>query len=316
MTSQAVLQKLQSRASLADRLLRELRTQLEFVRKSAVEKACLAEEERLSRENQVLRRQVETLKQRLIKAEIENGVKQVPLPGAKPSLAPSVVTSAPPALKVDSKPEPLKVNGMAAATVEKKEVVPKKDSKKEAKTEKKADAKPAGAAAAESGDKVDVSRLNMRIGKIVNVKKHPDADSLYVEEVDVGEPKTRTIVSGLVQHVPLEQMQDRIGVFLSNLKPAKMRGILSEGMIMCGSSPEKVEIIDPPIGAAIGDRVVVDGYSGGPDEQLNPKKEIWEQIQPDLRINDAGVATYKGIPWNVRNLGPFKVATMTNSGIK
>ena len=55
---------------------------------------------------------------------------------------------------------------------------------------------------------------------------------------------------------------------------------------------------------------------GGPDEQLNPKKKIWEQIQPDLRINDAGVATYKGIPWNVRNLGPFKVATMTNSGIK
>lgn len=70
-----------------------------------------------------------------------------------------------------------------------------------------ADAKPAGAAAAESGDKVDVSRLNMRIGKIVNVKKHPDADSLYVEEVDVGEPKTRTIVSGLVQHVPLEQVR-------------------------------------------------------------------------------------------------------------
>lgn len=66
-----------------------------------------------------------------------------------------------------------------------------------------ADAKPV---AAESGDKVDVSRLNMRIGKIVNVKKHPDADSLYVEEVDVGEPKTRTIVSGLVQHVPLEQV--------------------------------------------------------------------------------------------------------------
>lgn len=62
-------------------------------------------------------------------------------------------------------------------------------------------------AAAGGGDKIDVSRLNMRIGKIVNVKKHPDADSLYVEEVDVGESKTRTIVSGLVQHVPLEKVR-------------------------------------------------------------------------------------------------------------
>lgn len=314
MTSLAVLQKLQSRAGLADHLLKELRTQLEFVRKSAVEKACLAEEERLRKENETLRQEVEILKQRLIEAEINNGIKQVPLPGVRPSVAPSVTTSAP-ALKVDSQPEPLKINDTAAAKVEKKEVAPKKvDSKKEAKSEKKGDAKPV--AAAEGGDKVDVSRLNMRIGKIVNVKKHPDADSLYVEEVDVGEPKTRTIVSGLVQHVPLEQMQDRIGVFLLNLKPAKMRGILSEGMIMCGSSPEKVEIIDPPSGAAIGDRVVVDGYPGGPDEQLNPKKKVWEQIQPDLRINDKGVATYKGTPWNVQNLGPFKVATMTNSGIK
>ena len=53
---------------------------------------------------------------------------------------------------------------------------------------------------------VDVSMLNMRIGHIVNVKKHPDADTLYVEEVDVGEERNRTIVSGLVKHVPLEQV--------------------------------------------------------------------------------------------------------------
>ena len=53
---------------------------------------------------------------------------------------------------------------------------------------------------------VDVSMLNMRIGHIVNVKKHPDADTLYVEEVDLGEERNRTIVSGLVKHVTLEQV--------------------------------------------------------------------------------------------------------------
>ncbi|KAK3554121.1 hypothetical protein QTP70_019222 [Hemibagrus guttatus] len=54
--------------------------------------------------------------------------------------------------------------------------------------------------------KVDVSRLDLRVGRIVTVKKHADADALYVEEVDVGEAASRTVVSGLVKHIPLEQV--------------------------------------------------------------------------------------------------------------
>ena len=50
----------------------------------------------------------------------------------------------------------------------------------------------------------------MRVGHIVSVKKHPDADSLYVEEVDLGEETNRTVVSGLVNHVPIEQVTELI----------------------------------------------------------------------------------------------------------
>ena len=57
-------------------------------------------------------------------------------------------------------------------------------------------------------------------------------------------------------------MQQRLAIFACNLKPAKMRGIVSEGMIMCGSSPELVEIIEVPTGAAIGDRIAVEGFPG------------------------------------------------------
>ncbi len=53
---------------------------------------------------------------------------------------------------------------------------------------------------------IDVARLDMRIGHIVNAKKHPDADGLYIEEVDLGEGRNRTIISGLVKHIPLEQV--------------------------------------------------------------------------------------------------------------
>lgn len=42
---------------------------------------------------------------------------------------------------------------------------------------------------------VDISRLDLRVGRILSATKHPDADALYVEEVDVGEDKPRTVVS-------------------------------------------------------------------------------------------------------------------------
>ena len=58
------------------------------------------------------------------------------------------------------------------------------------------------------------------------------------------------------------QMQGKIAIFMCNLKPAKMRGVFSHGMIMCGSTPEKVEIINPPSGVQKGDRIYVDGYEG------------------------------------------------------
>lgn len=48
------------------------------------------------------------------------------------------------------------------------------------------------------------------MGKIISCERHPDADSLYVEQIDAGDPEgPRTIVSGLVKYVPLEQMQVR-----------------------------------------------------------------------------------------------------------
>jgi tRNA-binding EMAP/Myf-like protein len=45
------------------------------------------------------------------------------------------------------------------------------------------------------------------VGLIKKAEKHPDADSLYVEEIDVGEEAPRTVVSGLVKFIPLEEMQ-------------------------------------------------------------------------------------------------------------
>ena len=66
--------------------------------------------------------------------------------------------------------------------------------------------KPANASSELEPTVVNVSRLDLRVGRIISAKKHPDADALYVEEVDVGEEKPRTVVSGLVRFVPVEQV--------------------------------------------------------------------------------------------------------------
>ncbi|KAK4472867.1 hypothetical protein MN116_004078 [Schistosoma mekongi] len=150
---------------------------------------------------------------------------------------------------------------------------------------------------------VDIGLLDMRVGRIIGVSRHPDADSLYVEKVDFGGNEIRTVVSGLVKFVSMESLQNRVGIFLCNLKPANMRGVKSEAMLMCASSPETygVEplIIEGP-DIQLGDSVVVPGFKHDPDDQLNPKKKIFEQLKPDLRVNENGIAVYKNVPWSLK----------------
>ena len=63
------------------------------------------------------------------------------------------------------------------------------------------------------------------------VGKHPNADALYLEEIDLGEDKPRQVISGLVKFVPEDKMQGRRVVVVCNLKPAKMRDVMSYGMV-------------------------------------------------------------------------------------
>lgn len=155
---------------------------------------------------------------------------------------------------------------------------------------------------------IDISRLDLRIGKILEVEHHPNADSLYVEKIDCGDADgPRTVISGLVKHVGIEEMKDRNVVVLCNLKPAKMRGILSQAMVMCASSPDKVELLTPPDNVKPGDRVSFENYQGEPDAQLNPKKKIWEQVSVDIKTDENGVAKYKQSPFKVDGVdGEFK----------
>ena len=78
---------------------------------------------------------------------------------------------------------------------------------------------------------------------------------------------------------------------------------------------EQVELVEPPGSAAPGDRVTADGFDGEPEEQLNPKKKQFEQIQPDLLTNADCIACYKGLPLKTKE-GPCKVSSIIGGSIK
>ncbi|KAK4235584.1 hypothetical protein C8A03DRAFT_36557 [Achaetomium macrosporum] len=149
--------------------------------------------------------------------------------------------------------------------------------------------------------------IDLRVGHILKAIKHPEADSLYVSTIAMGDaPGTedtteyegqvcRTVCSGLNGLVPLEEMQGRKVVVVCNLKPVKMRGIKSSAMVLAASPKPKegeddhkgpVELVNPPADAKAGERVYFEGWQGEPEKVLNPKKKIWETFQPGFTTTD------------------------------
>lgn len=103
------------------------------------------------------------------------------------------------------------------------------------KAAKDTGAKSGRAESAVANAAIDVSRIDIRVGRIVQIGKHPDADSLYVEQIDVGEATPRTVVSGLVGKIPMEDLDGKLVTVVCNLKPANMRGVQSAGMLMAAT---------------------------------------------------------------------------------
>lgn len=309
MAVEPILARIVTRAKQADALIATLVTQVESLRAAKLEQYTQSECARLRHENEALHREVQVWKDRLVAAEICNGPVQVSTSYTAPSK--------PEANKIsDQTPVSQQPEAGAGDQAKKRANAPKSESKPPPSKKEKPEPKKK-ADDADDSKPVDVSRLDLRVGRILTAHKHPDADALYVEQVDVGEEKPRTVVSGLVRFVPLEQMQNRMAVLMCNLKPAKMRGVTSEAMVMCASTPDKVEILKPPQDAVPGDRVTCVEFPGAPDAQLNPKKKIFEQVAPDLKTDGERRATYKGCPWVVLGKdGHITSETLTNVQIK
>jgi len=147
--------------------------------------------------------------------------------------------------------------------------------------------------------------IDLRVGHVLKAIKHPEADSLFVSTIAMGDKAgmddtsefegqvVRTVCSGLNGLVPLEEMQGRKVVVVCNLKPVKMRGVKSCAMVLAASPRLKegeedhhagpVELVTPPSEAKAGERVFFEGWEGEPEGLLNPKKKVFETIQPGFK---------------------------------
>ena len=101
----------------------------------------------------------------------------------------------------------------------------------------------------------DVMKLDLRVGTIQAAEPHPNADRLVVLRVDLGEPEPRQIVAGIRAAYEPTTLVGRQIVVVANLKPAKLRGLESQGMLLAGSDAQGLAIVTPLSPLAPGARV-------------------------------------------------------------
>lgn len=81
-------------------------------------------------------------------------------------------------------------------------------------------------------------KIEMKVGKVLSVDKVPNRDKLYKLKVDLGEGRPRQIITGLVPYYREEELLGKLIIVLTNLKPAKFAGEISEGMLLCAEKED------------------------------------------------------------------------------
>ena len=100
----------------------------------------------------------------------------------------------------------------------------------------------------------DFSKIQLKVGKVIKCEKHPNADKLLVSQIDVGEETPRQIVSGIADVYSPEEFIGKKVIVVTNLKPAKLRGVESQGMVLAGGDKKVLGVVDAgelPVGTTI-----------------------------------------------------------------
>jgi len=101
----------------------------------------------------------------------------------------------------------------------------------------------------------EFKKIEMVVGTIQSIEDHPNADKLYVMKVDLGEGEPRQLVAGLKPYYAREALLGKRIVVVTNLAPAVLRGVESNGMLLAAQSGDRVIILttdeDMPPGSKV-----------------------------------------------------------------
>ena len=88
----------------------------------------------------------------------------------------------------------------------------------------------------------DFAKLDLRVAKVLEVTNHPNADKLFLLKIDLGHEQ-RQLCAGLRGHYAVDQLVGKDIVVVANLAPRKVRGEVSEGMLLAASTEDHSKVI-------------------------------------------------------------------------
>jgi methionyl-tRNA synthetase len=142
------------------------------------------------------------------------------------------------------------------------------------------------------------SKLDLRVAKILDVQDHPQADKLYIMQVDLGPLGKRTIVAGMKPYYTKQEIAVKSIVMVTNLKPAVIRGVESKGMLLAATDADHIVSLLDPQDSSPGAEVGVEGIAREP----TPVLEFDAFKLAPITVDQKGVAIYNGKPLKTKTI--------------
>lgn len=161
-----------------------------------------------------------------------------------------------------------------------------------------------------------LSHLKIQIGRVTHVERHPTLEKLLIEKIDIGEAEPRVVVSGLAKFITPEEFNGKLVVLVTNLTPGEFAGVFSSGLVLCASddSHEKVEILEAPEGATVGELVRIQGDTNDPDAEVNGKG--FQKYVKGLETDADCKVVFKGAKVLTASGGEITVKSLAKARIK
>jgi len=159
-------------------------------------------------------------------------------------------------------------------------------------------------------------KIALKAAKIISISRHPDADKLYIEKLDDGSGNERTIVSGLVPYCTEEELLGKTVIVADNLKPRKMRGVESQGMLLAASckqadETEILEVLDVSW-AAPGTVIIPDGADPAAEKPAEISADVFFSVPLRVEKNNLMVGNTvlkaAGLPVRTGNVADGEVS--------